>query len=132
MGRYLASLPTFLRGFPNLVARPISYRQNYSHAHSDHYTNLSSSWKHGPIYCSETTANLIIHMLNVDRKWVHPLPMDVKTVLPNTGGVGVTLIEANHCKSQTHKSADIKLSGLFHRSWFLSFLLSRQTDGQCW
>jgi len=22
------------------------------HAHSDHYTNLSSNWKHGPIYCS--------------------------------------------------------------------------------
>lgn len=22
------------------------------HAHSDHYTNLSSSWKNGPIYCS--------------------------------------------------------------------------------
>lgn len=23
-----------------------------SHAHSDHYTNLSSSWQNGPIYCS--------------------------------------------------------------------------------
>ncbi|QRW17271.1 DNA repair metallo-beta-lactamase [Rhizoctonia solani] len=51
-----------------------------SHAHSDHYTNLSSSWKNGPIYCScemdisvdsagfnrleaVTTANLIKHML---------------------------------------------------------------------
>ncbi|KAJ6539486.1 DNA repair metallo-beta-lactamase-domain-containing protein [Mycena capillaripes] len=68
-----------------------------THAHSDHYTNLSSSWKHGPIYCSEGTANLIIHMLSVDKKWVHPLPMDVSTVIPNTGGVHVTLIEANHC-----------------------------------
>ncbi|KZV74565.1 DRMBL-domain-containing protein [Peniophora sp. CONT] len=68
-----------------------------THAHSDHYTNLSSSWKAGPIYCSEGTANLIIHMLSVDRKWVHPLPMDVPTVIPNTGGVTVTLIEANHC-----------------------------------
>ena len=45
----------------------------------------------------EGTANLIIHMLSVDRKWVHPLPMDVPTVIPNTGGVTVTLIEANHC-----------------------------------
>ncbi|KAF9006031.1 DNA repair metallo-beta-lactamase-domain-containing protein [Cyathus striatus] len=47
-----------------------------THAHSDHYTNLSSTWKHGPIYCSEGTSNLIIHMLSVDPKWVHPLPLD--------------------------------------------------------
>ncbi|KAF5383774.1 hypothetical protein D9615_003561 [Tricholomella constricta] len=68
-----------------------------THAHSDHYTNLASNWKSGPIYCSEGTANLIIHMLSVDKKWVHPLPMDVPTVIPSTGGVRVTLIEANHC-----------------------------------
>ncbi|EIW58533.1 DRMBL-domain-containing protein [Trametes versicolor FP-101664 SS1] len=68
-----------------------------THAHSDHYTNLSANWKHGPIYCSPGTANLIIHMLKVDPKWVHPLPMDVPTVISNTGGVEVTLIEANHC-----------------------------------
>lgn len=68
------------------------------HAHSDHYTNLSGSWKSGPIYCSEGTANLIVHMLGVDRKWVHALPMDIATIIPNTGGVTVTLIEANHCE----------------------------------
>lgn len=68
-----------------------------THAHSDHYTNLSSTWQSGPIYCSQGTANLIIHMLSVDRKWVHPLPMDVPTIIPNTNGVQVTLIEANHC-----------------------------------
>ncbi|KAF7308322.1 DNA cross-link repair protein PSO2/SNM1 [Mycena chlorophos] len=68
-----------------------------THAHSDHYTNLSSTWKHGPIYCSEETANLIIHILSVDKKWVHPLPMDVPTLVPNSGGVHVTLISANHC-----------------------------------
>ncbi|KAI5119128.1 hypothetical protein M0805_005734 [Coniferiporia weirii] len=68
-----------------------------THAHSDHYTNLSSSWKNGPIYCSETTANLIVHMLSVDRKWICPLPMDVPTEIPNTGGVKVTLMDANHC-----------------------------------
>ena len=69
----------------------------YSHAHSDHYTNLSSNWKHGLIYCSEGTANLIIHMLSVDKKWVRPLPMDTPSLIPNTNGVTVTLIEANHC-----------------------------------
>ncbi|KAH7913856.1 DRMBL-domain-containing protein [Hygrophoropsis aurantiaca] len=68
-----------------------------THAHSDHYTNLSSNWKSGPIYCSEDTANLIIHMLAVDPKWVNKLPMDTPTVIPNTEGVSVTLIEANHC-----------------------------------
>lgn len=41
-----------------------------THAHSDHYTNLSKSWKHGPIYCSETTANLVVLMLGVEPQWV--------------------------------------------------------------
>ncbi|KAJ4473609.1 DNA cross-link repair protein pso2/snm1 [Lentinula aciculospora] len=68
-----------------------------THAHSDHYTALSNTWNSGPIYCSEGTANLIKHMLRVDPNWVHPLPMDVPTEIPNTGGVRVTLIEANHC-----------------------------------
>jgi hypothetical protein len=36
-------------------------------------------------------------MLDVDKKWVHPLPMDVATEIPGTGGVRVTPIEANHC-----------------------------------
>ncbi|KAJ3798933.1 DNA cross-link repair protein pso2/snm1 [Lentinula aff. detonsa] len=68
-----------------------------THAHSDHYTALSNTWSSGPIYCSEGTANLIKHMLRVHPSWVHPLPMDVPTEIPNTGGVRVTLIEANHC-----------------------------------
>ncbi|KAE9392288.1 DRMBL-domain-containing protein [Gymnopus androsaceus JB14] len=68
----------------------------FNHAHSDHYTALSSTWNSGPIYCSEGTSNLIIHMLKVDPSWVHPLPMDVPTDVPNTS-VRVTLIEANHC-----------------------------------
>lgn len=46
---------------------------------------------------TEETANLIIHMLAVDPRWIHPLPMDTPTIIPNTGGVSVTLIEANHC-----------------------------------
>ncbi|KAJ7574429.1 beta-lactamase-like protein [Mycena floridula] len=68
-----------------------------THAHSDHYTNLSSSWQNGPIYCSEATANLIIHMLKVDQQWVHPLPFDETRIIPNTNGCQVTLIPANHC-----------------------------------
>ncbi|CED85491.1 Predicted hydrolase involved in interstrand cross-link repair [Phaffia rhodozyma] len=68
-----------------------------SHAHSDHYTKLSKTWKHGPIYCSQTTANLIIRKLGVDSKWVKPLEFDKPTELPGTGGVVCTMIEANHC-----------------------------------
>ncbi|ESK97882.1 dna repair protein pso2 [Moniliophthora roreri MCA 2997] len=68
-----------------------------THAHSDHYTNLSSSWNNGPIYCSHGTANLIKHMLRVPAEYVFPLPMDTLTLVPNSGGVHVTLIEANHC-----------------------------------
>lgn len=68
-----------------------------THAHSDHYTNLSKSWNHGPIYCSETTGNLIVHMLGVEPQWVHGLKNDVPFEMPNTGGVTVTCIEANHC-----------------------------------
>ncbi|KAI5834154.1 DRMBL-domain-containing protein [Schizophyllum commune Tattone D] len=68
-----------------------------THAHSDHYTNLSSSWDSGPIYCSEVTCNLIAQMLRVDKKWLHPLPLDTPVEIPDTGGVKVTLIEANHC-----------------------------------
>lgn len=41
-----------------------------THNHSDHYTNLSKSWRHGPIYCSETTANLVVLMLGVEPQWV--------------------------------------------------------------
>jgi DNA cross-link repair 1A protein len=36
-------------------------------------------------------------MLSVDKKWVCPLPMDTPSLIPNTNGVTVTLIEANHC-----------------------------------
>ncbi|ODN77538.1 hypothetical protein L202_04712 [Cryptococcus amylolentus CBS 6039] len=68
-----------------------------THAHSDHYTNLSKSWTHGPIYCSETTANLIVHMLQVNPKYVHGLPDNIPFEMPNTGGVKVTPLEANHC-----------------------------------
>jgi DNA cross-link repair 1A protein len=41
-----------------------------SHAHADHYTNLSASWAHGPIYCSITTANLIKMNLGVRVRWL--------------------------------------------------------------
>lgn len=68
-----------------------------SHFHSDHYVGLTSSWCHGPIYCSKVTANLVKQQLRVDPKWVVALEFENKFEVPGTQGVGVTMIPANHC-----------------------------------
>ena len=68
-----------------------------SHFHSDHYIGLTSSWCHGPIYCSRVTANLVRQQLRVDPKWVFDLDFDCTMEVPNTQGVNVTMIPANHC-----------------------------------
>ncbi|KAL8690985.1 MAG: hypothetical protein Q9218_003690 [Villophora microphyllina] len=68
-----------------------------SHFHSDHYIGLTSSWCHGPIYCSHVTANLVRRQLRVDPKWVVDLEFEKKVHVPGTGGVNVTMIPANHC-----------------------------------
>ncbi|KAL8996533.1 MAG: hypothetical protein Q9169_003970 [Polycauliona sp. 2 TL-2023] len=67
-----------------------------SHFHSDHYIGLTSSWCHGPIYCSRVTANLVRRQLRVDPKWVVDLEFDQKIEVPGTN-VNVTMIPANHC-----------------------------------
>ncbi|MCJ1474260.1 hypothetical protein MMC13_002918 [Lambiella insularis] len=68
-----------------------------SHFHSDHYIGLTSSWCHGPIYCSRVTGNLVRRQLRVDPKWVVDLEFDRKIEIPGTQGVEVTMIPANHC-----------------------------------
>jgi DNA cross-link repair 1A protein len=68
-----------------------------SHFHSDHYIGLTSSWCHGPIYCSKVTANLVRQQLKVESKWVVPLEFEKKVEIPGTQGVFVTMIPANHC-----------------------------------
>ena len=68
-----------------------------SHFHSDHYIGLTSSWCHGPIYCSHVTANLVRQQLKVDPKWVFDLDFEKKMEVPETAGVHVTMIPANHC-----------------------------------
>jgi DNA cross-link repair 1A protein len=68
-----------------------------SHFHSDHYIGLTSSWCHGPIYCSKVTANLVKQQLRVDPKWVVPLDFEKKYEVPGTQGVDLTMIPANHC-----------------------------------
>ena len=68
-----------------------------SHFHSDHYIGLTSSWCHGPIYCSRVTANLVRQQLRVDPKWVVDLEFEKTVEVPGTKGVQVTMIPANHC-----------------------------------
>ena len=68
-----------------------------SHFHSDHYVGLTSSWCHGPIYCSRVTGNLVRQQLKVDPKWVRDLDWEQTVEVPNTKGVHVTMIPANHC-----------------------------------
>ncbi|KAL2070629.1 hypothetical protein VTL71DRAFT_13655 [Oculimacula yallundae] len=68
-----------------------------SHFHSDHYIGLSSTWSHGPIYCSKVTANLVKQQLRVDPKYVIPLDFEECFEVPGTQGVAITMIPANHC-----------------------------------
>lgn len=68
-----------------------------SHFHSDHYIGLTSNWSNGKIYCSRITANLVRQQLRVDPKWVVDLEWEEKVEVPNTQGVYVTMIPANHC-----------------------------------
>ncbi|MCO5599757.1 hypothetical protein L7F22_053864 [Adiantum nelumboides] len=68
-----------------------------SHFHADHYGGMTSIWNHGPIYCSITTANLVRSSLRVQDQYVCPLPMNETIIIPRTGGVRVTLLDANHC-----------------------------------
>ncbi|KAF3938332.1 hypothetical protein ABW19_dt0209728 [Dactylella cylindrospora] len=68
-----------------------------SHFHSDHYIGLSSSWDHGPIYCSRVTANLCRRQLRVDPQYIRELEYEKRVEIPGTGGATVTMIDANHC-----------------------------------
>jgi DNA cross-link repair 1A protein len=68
-----------------------------SHFHSDHYIGLTSTWSHGPIYCSKVTGNLVKQQLRVDPKWVVSLDFESRVEVPGTQGVAVTMIPANHC-----------------------------------
>jgi hypothetical protein len=71
-------------------------------------------------------------MLNVDKKWVHPLPMNEKVVLPDTGGVTVTLIEANHCKQSVHLMSVLSLIlSIFFRPRLVFVLFRGEADGEC-
>jgi DNA cross-link repair 1A protein len=95
-----------------------------SHFHSDHYIGLTSSWCHGPIYASKVTCNLMLQQLKVDPKWVVPLEFEKKVEIPDTKGVFVTMIPANHCPGSSlylfekvtgkNKDGSAKLTRILH------------------
>ncbi|KAL6007403.1 hypothetical protein ACLOJK_032900 [Asimina triloba] len=65
-----------------------------SHFHADHYAGIGPTWSKGMIFCSDTTARLLVEILNVSRLFVVSLPLN-ETV--KIDGCDVTLIDANHC-----------------------------------
>ncbi|KAJ4959815.1 hypothetical protein NE237_019725 [Protea cynaroides] len=79
-------------GFRHFGDYSVSYF--LSHFHSDHYTGLNSNWSRGVIFCSETTARLLVESLKVSSSFVVSLSLR-ETVLID--GCSVTLIDANHC-----------------------------------
>jgi DNA cross-link repair 1A protein len=69
-----------------------------THFHSDHYGGITRQWNEGTIYCSAPTANLVNQQLGVEKRWLHPLPMNTPTVVESRGKpITVTLLDANHC-----------------------------------
>jgi len=67
-----------------------------SHFHYDHYIGLNKHWNHGPIYCSPSTARLVVLKLRVDPQYIRSLPLGWEH--PSTvEGVEVILLDANHC-----------------------------------
>ncbi|OIW35610.1 DRMBL-domain-containing protein [Coniochaeta ligniaria NRRL 30616] len=68
-----------------------------SHFHSDHYVGLTANWTHGPIYCSKVTGSLVKNQLRTAAQYVVELEFEEKVAVPDTEGVFVTMIPANHC-----------------------------------
>ncbi|KAI9307553.1 DNA repair metallo-beta-lactamase-domain-containing protein [Cunninghamella echinulata] len=77
-----------------------------THFHSDHYHGLKKTWDHGPIYCSQITANLVMTQLGVAKEYIHVLPMDETVLLTST--IKISLIDANHCPGSVLFIFDIK------------------------
>lgn len=77
-----------------------SLSSNYflTHFHSDHYGGITKQWNEGTIYCSVPTANLVHQQLGVEKRFLHPLPLNTPTVIASKDKpITVTLLDANHC-----------------------------------
>jgi hypothetical protein len=67
---------------------------DHSHFHSDHYSGLVKSWKHGIICCTRVTANLAQYKFQIKSEYFKILGIDQTYEIE---GVKVTLFDANHC-----------------------------------
>jgi DNA ligase-1 len=75
-----------------------SQRYFLTHFHSDHYKGLKPSWNKGLIYCSTTTAKLLMNVMLVRKEWICGVEINATiTIGTNRGNIDVTFIDANHC-----------------------------------
>ncbi|XVF35244.1 hypothetical protein REPUB_Repub18cG0128900 [Reevesia pubescens] len=65
-----------------------------THFHMDHYQGLTRSFRHGKIYCSSITAQLVKMKLGIPWERLQVLPLNQKI---NISGIDVTCLDANHC-----------------------------------
>jgi hypothetical protein len=65
-----------------------------THYHSDHYGGLSSGWKHGKIYCTPTTGNLLSNVLHINREHLITVEIGESVTIQ---GAKVSFLDANHC-----------------------------------
>ncbi|XP_058179311.1 DNA ligase 6 isoform X1 [Rhododendron vialii] len=79
-------------GFRSSGDHSVSYF--LSHFHSDHYAGLNANWSKGIIFCSHTTARLLIEVLKISSLFVVPLSLSEPVLID---GCEASLIDANHC-----------------------------------
>ncbi|KAG5535352.1 hypothetical protein RHGRI_023200 [Rhododendron griersonianum] len=79
-------------GFRSSGDHSVSYF--LSHFHSDHYAGLNPNWSKGIIFCSHTTARLLIEVLKISSLFVVPLSLSEPVLID---GCEVSLMDGNHC-----------------------------------
>ncbi|KAI8822905.1 beta-lactamase-like protein [Fimicolochytrium jonesii] len=77
-----------------------------SHFHQDHYGGITKNWSDGPIYCSQITARLLRHVLDVPEQYIKSLPQNEPVDL--NAECRVTLMDANHCPGAHVLIFDVK------------------------
>ena len=73
-----------------------------------HSTGLRSDFTAGVIYCSPITKRLVVNKNRIPTERVQPLELDQRHVIE---GVGVTLIDANHCPGATMMLFEVPSGG---------------------
>ena len=82
------------------------------------------------IYCSLLTANLVNQQLGVDRKHLHPIAMDMPTIVMsgNKQPVTFTLLDANHCPGAVMFLFEVGGVRILHVG---DFRWDRELGGRC-